>query len=56
MALAAGVPPERMYLHGNAKTTAELIMALDAGVPPWWWTTSTTSTGWNSWPPARSGC
>ena len=32
MALAAGVPPERMYLHGNAKTTAELTMALDAGV------------------------
>ena len=28
MALAAGVPPERMYLHGNAKTTAELTMAL----------------------------
>jgi diaminopimelate decarboxylase len=32
MALAAGVPPERMYLHGNAKTTAELTMALEAGV------------------------
>jgi len=32
MALAAGVSPERMYLHGNAKTTAELTMALDAGV------------------------
>jgi diaminopimelate decarboxylase len=32
MALAAGVPPERMYLHGNAKTTAELTMALQAGV------------------------
>ena len=32
MALAAGVPPERMYLHGNAKTPAELTMALDAGV------------------------
>src|SRR5438552_4661868 len=32
MALAAGVPAERMYLHGNAKTTAELTMALDAGV------------------------
>ena len=32
MALAAGVPPERMYQHGNAKTTAELTMALDAGV------------------------
>ncbi len=32
MALAAGVPPERMYLHGNAKTTAELTMALRAGV------------------------
>jgi diaminopimelate decarboxylase len=32
MALAAGVAPERIYLHGNAKTTAELTMALDAGV------------------------
>src|SRR5260370_37091970 len=31
-ALAAGVEPERLYLHGNAKTTAELKMALDAGV------------------------
>jgi diaminopimelate decarboxylase len=32
MALAAGVPPECLYLHGNAKTTAELTMALEAGV------------------------
>ena len=32
MALAAGARPERMYLHGNAKTTAELTMALEAGV------------------------
>src|SRR5580658_4804237 len=32
MALAAGVPPERIYQHGNAKTTAELTMALEAGV------------------------
>ena len=32
MALAAGASPERMYLHGNAKTTAELTMALEAGV------------------------
>jgi diaminopimelate decarboxylase len=32
MALAANVPPERLYLHGNAKTTAELTMALQAGV------------------------
>src|SRR5690348_17766974 len=32
MALAAGVRPERLYLHGNAKTTAELTMALGAGV------------------------
>jgi diaminopimelate decarboxylase len=32
MALAAGVDPERIYQHGNAKTTAELTMALDAGV------------------------
>ncbi len=32
LALAAGVPPERVYLHGNAKTTAELAMARQAGV------------------------
>jgi diaminopimelate decarboxylase len=32
MALAAGVPSDRIYQHGNAKTTAELTMALDAGV------------------------
>jgi diaminopimelate decarboxylase len=32
MALAAGIAPERMYLHGNAKTTAELTRALQAGV------------------------
>jgi diaminopimelate decarboxylase len=32
MALAAGVKPERIYLHGNAKTTAELTMADQAGV------------------------
>ena len=32
MALAAGVPAMRIYQHGNAKTTAELTMALDAGV------------------------
>jgi diaminopimelate decarboxylase len=32
MALAAGVAPERIYLHGNAKTTAELTAALQAGV------------------------
>jgi diaminopimelate decarboxylase len=32
MALAACVPPERLYLHGNAKTTAELTMALQSGV------------------------
>ena len=32
MALAAGVPPERLHMHGNAKTDAELSMALDAGI------------------------
>jgi diaminopimelate decarboxylase len=32
MALAADVPPERLYLHGNAKTTAEITRALQAGV------------------------
>lgn len=32
LALAAGVAPERIYFHGNAKTSAELSMALDARV------------------------
>ena len=32
MALAAGVDPERLVLHGNAKTDAELAMAVRAGV------------------------
>jgi diaminopimelate decarboxylase len=32
MALAANVPPERLYLHGNAKTAAELTRAVNAGV------------------------
>jgi diaminopimelate decarboxylase len=32
MALAAGAPPDQIYLHGNAKTTAELTMAIQAGV------------------------
>lgn len=32
LALAAGVTPERLYFHGNAKTDAELRMALDAGI------------------------
>ena len=32
LALAAGVDPERLYFHGNAKTDAELQLALDAGI------------------------
>jgi diaminopimelate decarboxylase len=32
MALAGGVDPALMVLHGNAKTPAELAMAVDAGV------------------------
>ncbi len=32
MALAGGVDPARIVLHGNAKTDAELRMAVDAGV------------------------
>ena len=32
MALAAGVDPETILVHGNAKTDAELAMALEAGV------------------------
>ncbi len=32
VALAAGVPAERLVLHGNNKSEAELVAALDAGV------------------------
>ncbi|MFT4232978.1 MAG: diaminopimelate decarboxylase, partial [Leucobacter sp.] len=32
LALAAGVRPEKLHLHGNAKTDDELRMALDAGI------------------------
>jgi diaminopimelate decarboxylase len=32
LALRAGFAPERLYLHGNAKSEAELEMALEAGV------------------------
>ena len=32
MALAGGVDPARIVMHGNAKTTAELRRAVDAGV------------------------
>ncbi|WP_348789954.1 diaminopimelate decarboxylase [Leifsonia sp. NPDC080035] len=32
LALAAGVAPERIHFHGNAKTDAELTMALEAGI------------------------
>lgn len=32
MALAAGVEPSRLVVHGNAKTDAEIAMALTAGV------------------------
>ncbi len=32
LALRAGFEPGRLYLHGNAKSEAELRMALDAGV------------------------
>lgn len=32
MALAAGVDPDKIYLHGNAKSDAEIQMALDAGI------------------------
>ena len=31
-AVAAGVDPQRIYLHGNAKTDEDLERALDAGV------------------------
>src|SRR6059058_3466751 len=32
LALRGGFDPARLYLHGNAKSDAELAMALDAGV------------------------
>jgi diaminopimelate decarboxylase len=32
MALAAGVPPQRIHLHGNNKSEAELRYAVEAGV------------------------
>lgn len=32
MALAAGVDPARIYLHGNSKSDAEIQMALKAGI------------------------
>jgi diaminopimelate decarboxylase len=32
LALRAGFAPERLYLHGNAKSEAELTQALEAGV------------------------
>ncbi|MFJ6415811.1 diaminopimelate decarboxylase [Paeniglutamicibacter sp. NPDC091659] len=32
MALTAGVSPERIYLHGNAKSDQEIQMALEAGI------------------------
>ncbi|MGK0716793.1 diaminopimelate decarboxylase [Leucobacter sp. W1153] len=32
LALAAGVAPERLYFHGNAKTEDELQLAVEAGV------------------------
>ncbi len=32
LALAAGFDPERIYMHGNNKTAAELRQAVDAGV------------------------
>ncbi|SDQ27805.1 diaminopimelate decarboxylase [Leucobacter chromiiresistens] len=32
LALAAGVPPEKLHFHGNAKTDAELRMAIEVGV------------------------
>src|SRR3954451_3968410 len=32
LALRAGFAPERIYLHGNAKSEAELRMAVEAGV------------------------
>ena len=33
VALAAGIPPHRVHLHGNFKPDAELAYALDCGAP-----------------------
>src|SRR6478672_948329 len=32
VALTAGFPPDRLVLHGNNKSDAEIVMARDAGV------------------------
>ncbi|GAB4281153.1 MAG: diaminopimelate decarboxylase [Coriobacteriia bacterium] len=32
IALAAGMPPERIYMHGNNKTPQELVEAVEAGI------------------------
>ena len=45
VALAAGFPPERIGLHGNNKSVAELSRALDAGSAGSSSTRSTRSTG-----------
>ena len=55
MALAAGVRPERMYLHGNAKTTAELTMALEAGVGCVVVDNFDDIDRLDSWPPSAAG-
>src|ERR687889_2335457 len=36
LALKGGFPPERIYLHGNNKSDAELRQALEAGGGPRW--------------------
>ena len=40
-ALKAGIDPSLIVLHGNAKTTEEITMAVESGIG-WWWLTART--------------
>ena len=50
LALAGGMDPERIYLHGNNKTQEELDLPAIAGSATSSWTRSTRSTGWRGAP------
>lgn len=52
--LRGGMPPERMALHGNNKSAAEITMALDAGVGRIVVDSCRRSSSSGDWP-ARSG-
>ena len=55
-ALKAGVDPALIVLHGNAKSTEELTMAVEQRCRVWW--SSTARTMWTGWrrscPPGAS--